>query len=183
MKISRLLPMGLCTSALLFAALAGCSNEATPVPTTEVDPGIVRTDVYEDILGTITGMPIEGDHSSELKIHHEHIPTFRLKSGEINLNNGVSGMNAMTMPFPPAEGLSLEGYEVGDKVRFTFAVNWGGRRAWEVTKIEKLSADAVVDYSTKPPAEGAVERSLPTADDVQDDHAGHDHSGHGHDGP
>ncbi len=180
MKISRMLPMGLCTSALFFAALPGCSQESQPDPIINAapatDPGIVRTDVYDGILGVITSMPVEGDPSSESKIHHEHIPAFKTKSGTINTNkNGTTGMNAMDMPFPPAEGLDLDGFAVGDKVRFSFAVNWGGRRAWEITKIEKLPEDAVIDYTPKPNAEVSA----------PDDHSGHghdeeDHSGHIH---
>lgn len=57
-------------------------------------------------------------------------------------------MKSMTMGFPIAEGISFDGFEVGDKVEFTFAVNWsGGRAAWEITDLVKLDPSTEIDYS------------------------------------
>lgn len=191
MKNTRILAAALCSSALFVSALSGCSENAAENAaahdhdgdhsghdhgtTASADEKIIRTDIYEGILGEITALPIEGDPSSQLRIHHEHIPTFRTKQGNINVNSkGISGMNSMTMEFPPADGLSLDGLAVGDKIRFTFAVNWGGARAWEATKIEKLPADTVIDYSVKPTPEGVLPEGHP-AMPTDDDHSGHDH--------
>ncbi len=178
---NRYMPIALCASALMLHALTGCSKE-TPAPVstaaahaeedhsghdhsdhadTDAPEKLVRSDTYADIKGIITAIPVEGMPSSELMIHHEHIPSFRKKDGEIHVNSsGVSGMRSMTMEFPPAEGISLDGLAVGDKVQFTFVVNWGGLRAWEVTKIEKIDPATEISFEDMAAA---------------DPHAGHDH--------
>lgn len=195
MKTQRTLAAALCTSALFVSALVGCS-ESTSAQHDAHDHDdhsghdhsshnkLVRTDTYEDILGKISALPIEGDPLSQLRIYHEHIPTFRTKQGTVFVNSaGVPGMNAMDMEFPPAEGVSLDGFAIGDKVRFTFDVNWGGERAWEVTSIEKLPEDTEIDFSVKPTPKELLEELEEAADD---DHSGHDHddhSGHDHDEP
>jgi hypothetical protein len=200
MNTFRMLPAALCTSALLLSALSGCSkSESTPEeaastastdvhsghdhsPVVVTDSGLIRSDSYEGVRGEITALPVEGDPSSQLRIHHEHIPAFKTKAGSINVNSkGVSGMRAMTMEFPPADGLSIEGLAVGDKIEFTFVVNWGGVRAWEVTKIEKLAADAVLDFSDKPIA--VDDDALPEAPSEMDHGHDHDHDAEEHDEP
>ncbi len=192
MKTSRILPIAVCTSALMFTALTGCSK-TDPKETSDAaashddhsghshddaaDTDIVRSDAYEGIKGEITSLPVDGVAGSSLMIRHEHIPNFRTKAGEINVNSaGVSGMRSMTMEFPPADGLSLEGLAVGDKVVFTFVVNWGGERAWEVTAIEKLGDDAVIDFSDK--VSDMIDSSMDSMDmpaTDEEDHSGHDH--------
>jgi hypothetical protein len=107
----------------------------------------VRTDSYEGILGEIASLP--GDMPGEdMQIRHEHIPGFKSESGEVHVSaDGVPGMKSMTMPFPLGEGVSLDGYSVGDKVRFSFRVNWGGDTPWELTAIEKIAPDTPIDYA------------------------------------
>jgi hypothetical protein len=132
-------------------------------------------DTYSGIRGEITQLPDPSVPGSQLKIHHEQIPDFKTVDGTISVtSNGIAGMRSMTMPFPLSTGLSIEGYSVGDKVEFEFVVNWGNDRpAWEITSIEKLPADTVIDY-TNVIQEGFDE----AAQDMMD----HDHS-HDHDGP
>jgi Cu/Ag efflux protein CusF len=108
----------------------------------------VRVDAYEGIMGEIAFIPEADDTKRHPKIHHVHIPTFKKDDGTIAMTpDGIPGMRSMTMEFPLAEGVSLEGFEVGDKVMFDFVVNWGGRVAWEVTNIEKLDASTEIDFS------------------------------------
>ncbi|MGV6814204.1 MAG: copper-binding protein [Phycisphaerales bacterium] len=116
-----------------------------------IDPDFMP-DVYVGILGEIKEIPVAGDPSSSLKIHHMQIPDFKTKDGTVNVNaQGISGMRSMTMPFPLAQGVSIEGFEVGDKIKFTFEVDWSGQSTnpWQVTKIEKLPADTVIDFTNK----------------------------------
>lgn len=124
------------------------------------------SDIYPDILGEITALPVTDNPNSDLKIHHMQIPNFKTKDGIVNVNaQGISGMRSMTMPFPRAEGLSLDGLAIGDKIKFTFAVDWSGNsaNAWEVTKIEKISADTVIDFTNK------IEGMEDAAEDAMDD--------------
>lgn len=127
-------------------------------------------DVYENILGEIKLLPIEGDPTTALKIRHQQIPNFKLKDGTINTNSkGISGMMSMTMPFPLADGVSIDTLTIGDKVQFTFAVDWSGQgTAWEVTKIEKIDANTVIDYTNtieelKDAAKEAVDSAIDDA--------------------
>lgn len=151
----------------LSSMLTGCSEREAPatMPATEV-----RTDTYTDILGIIVQLPVEGKPGSEFKIHHEHIPDFKTKTGDVFVTaDGIPGMKAMQMPFPVKEPVSIEGFELGDKVRFSFAVNYGGiRAAWHITAIEKIEPSTEISFANK-----VVET---------DDHAGHDHGDlHDHD--
>ena len=112
----------------------------------------VRVDVYEGILGEISALPgsLPGE---DMKIRHEHIPDFKSETGEVHVAaDGVTGMKSMTMPFPLSEGLSLDGFSVGDKVRFSFRVNWGGGVPWELTAIERLPQDTEINYENAMPA-------------------------------
>ena len=107
------------------------------------------THVYAGVRGEITSLPDGSPNGGDMKIHHTHIPDFRRDDGEIPVTpDGISGMKSMTMGFPAAEGVSLDGFEVGDKIEFTFVVNWsGGRAAWEITEISKLDPATEIDYS------------------------------------
>ncbi len=128
-------------------------------------------DVYPGILGEIISLPIAGNPNTDLKIRHMQIPNFKTKDGIINVTaDGISGMRSMTMPFPVGQGVSLDGFAVGDKIKFTFAVDWSGQgaNAWEITKIEKLPADTVIDYTNK------IEELTDTAKDVMDNLPGQD---------
>jgi len=105
------------------------------------------SDLYEGILGEIVAMPGERP-DGDMRIRHEHIPGFKNELGEIPVTpDGIPGMKSMEMPFPLAQGVSLDGFGNGDKVRFAFRVNWGGTTPWELTAIEKVDPDTEIDYS------------------------------------
>jgi hypothetical protein len=172
----RAVRLGLAVSAFGLG-LAGCSDRSASAPPAADADKVVRDDVYEDVLGVITNLPVAGQPGTELKIHHEHIPGFKTKEGSVNVTaDGVPGMKSMIMPFPAGEGVDLSGFAVGDTVKFTFVVHWGGSPAWEVTRIEKMPEGTEVDFANKV-------TEMPAADDAHDDHAGHDHSGHDHGSP
>ncbi|VAX40290.1 hypothetical protein MNBD_PLANCTO03-1877, partial [hydrothermal vent metagenome] len=62
-------------------------------------------------------------------------------------SKGVKGMMSMTMGFPIAEGVSLEGIAPGDIVEFTFVTTWGEQYpTYEVTAITKLPADTELNF-------------------------------------
>lgn len=137
-----------------------------------------QPDTYTGIRGEIASLPDPGVPNSELMIHHEQIRDFKTKDGAVNVTaNGIAGMRSMTMPFPLGEGVSLDGYSVGDKVEFDFVVNWGGGAspAWAVTRLSKLPAETELDFTN------VIEENVEGLKDAAHDMMGHDHDGHDHD--
>ncbi|MFG0245160.1 MAG: copper-binding protein [Phycisphaerales bacterium JB052] len=139
-----------------------------------------QPDTYTGIRGEISRMPDTDGPSKEVHIHHEQIRNFKTKDGIVNIDSkGIAGMKSMTMPFPLGEGVTLDGFDTGDKVEFDFVVNWGNNRpAWEITKITKLPADTELDYTNA--IEEAIDDLKDAAEDMMD-HSDHDHDDHGHD--
>ena len=113
-----------------------------------------RVDSYT-VRGQIVSLP--GAGGVPMQIAHEEIPDFKNREGE------EVGMETMTMPFPIAEGVSLEGIESGDPVEFSFEVSWQPTRL-EIIEISELPADTSLTL-TAPGHEGH-------------DHSGHDHADH-----
>lgn len=92
------------------------------------------------VRGTIEMLPQAGNPAAELIVHHEPINDFANP-------NGTKGMNSMSMPFPPAKGVSLEGLAIGDPVELTFAY-WStpGSMGYEMTKITKLPPETTLRF-------------------------------------
>jgi hypothetical protein len=113
------------------------------------------------VLGTISKLPDADGPDKSLYVRHAPIPDYKNADGE------VVGMAAMTMPFPVAEGVSLEGVEVGDPVEFTFTMRWKPTGKYEIVELTELPAGTEINFETP----------------MMDEHHGHDHdhSGHDHD--
>lgn len=92
------------------------------------------------VRGRVVTLPDPAKPLSEFRVKHEAIDNFVDASGE------VVGMGVMEMPFPLAEGVSLEGVEAGDVVEVTFAVWWEPRRHYEATKVVELPGDTELDF-------------------------------------
>jgi len=153
------------TLMILVIAASGCQNEA--------DSGDSSTSeelASYDTRGIIISLPTE---VRTLQIHHERIEEFVGRSGEIE------PMDIMVMPFPLADGVSLDGFSVGDKVALTFEVSWSADNPghW-LTDIEKLPADTELKLKK----EGAEDLSLMPESDIDLHHHDHDHHHHDHDG-
>lgn len=87
--------------------------------------------------GVIAAKPSSEAPAAELMVTHEEIPDFVGRDGE------VVGMRAMTMPFPNiADGVDLDGIEVGDSVRLTFLVDYSADPIYVVTAIEEAQDEA-----------------------------------------
>ncbi|MFO7652748.1 MAG: copper-binding protein [Candidatus Krumholzibacteriia bacterium] len=95
------------------------------------------TEVYT-VRGIVERLPEEGGDRS-VYIRHQAIPEYRDDTGE------VVGMDSMTMPFPVADSVSLDGLEPGDPVEFTFEVSYQPSR-YEITAIEELPAGTEVRF-------------------------------------
>jgi hypothetical protein len=98
------------------------------------------------VRGQVVQLPDPGNPGSGLTLNHEAVDDFVDRTGE------VVGMDPMSMPFPIAKNLSLEGIQVGDVVEFKLAVDWEGDPAVEVTEVRKLPAGTkLVFRAAKPP--------------------------------
>lgn len=125
---------------LAAAVVTGCSESSAPAT-------LGPATTYE-IRGVVVALPAPGNHKSELRIHHEAIPSFSIKGK-------VVGMAEMTMPFPLAEGVSLEGLAPGDPVAFTMEVREQPTLRYQVTRISELPAGTTLNFTVTdaPPAE------------------------------
>jgi Cu/Ag efflux protein CusF len=129
-------PRGRFTLALLAIATAalapcGCSKK-------QAEPADAQAPTAEyTVRGRIEGLPDPARPASALQIHHEPIPEF--KSNWANLPDG---MNEMSMSFPLAPGVALDGLKIGDAVEFTFSVRYdatsGSPAGYHVVRIAAL---------------------------------------------
>jgi hypothetical protein len=137
-------------AAAAVALLFGCSNHdqgaQQPAPTHNAATApVVHT---YTVRGVVVTVPTAARPLDDLEIRHEHIPDYKKRDGEVYVNaKGVRGMVSMTMGFPVAEGVSLEGIAPGDKVRFVFVTTWGeSYPSYEVTEIEKLPPETELNF-------------------------------------
>jgi len=125
-------------AASLAVLTGGCrSKHSVPSGASADRQGITYT--YH-LRGIIKAMPQGGQLPESLSI----------KVGPITHWVGMSGkvepMMAMTMPYQLAHGVSLHGIAAGDKVAFTYEVNWIADRM-VITQIKKLPAHTVINFS------------------------------------
>lgn len=106
----------------VLAACGGGGNGGEGEDTT-----VVQRYEVDGILAQLPSGP-----GTELMIRHVAIPEFVSASGD------TVGMDAMTMGFPPADDLDLEGFAPGDSIRFVFEVRWGGEKPLRLTAMEHL---------------------------------------------
>lgn len=117
--------------------------ESPPAAPTEREPDQVYT-----VRGEIRQLPDDENPASGLQIQHENIPDFVNRDGE------VVGMKPMIMHFTPAPDLDLSALAVGDKVNFTFDVDWDGSPLFLVTDMESLPADTELEFAAPAPSGG-----------------------------
>ncbi|KAA0215062.1 MAG: hypothetical protein DYG94_03545 [Leptolyngbya sp. PLA3] len=107
------------------------------------------------VRGIIETLPDPADPRTQLTIHHEHIPNFKGKSGNLHVNSdGVTGMKAMTMPFDTlGPDVMLDQFQVGDKVEFVLNIAREPTMSMAIVKMTKLPADTPISFDNKPNAE------------------------------
>lgn len=124
-------------AVVLVGPLAGCSKNNN-APTARYT-----------VRGEIAALPVANDPTSDFRVHHEAIPSFRA-----SWPDGPLGMKSMTMPFPVAEGLSLDGLKVGEAIELTFAVDYdpktGKVSSFRATAVKPLPAGTMLDFGGKP---------------------------------
>jgi Cu/Ag efflux protein CusF len=114
--------------AAVVATDAG-GNEALPV----------RANRYT-VQGIVRSAPAANKAGKTITILHQAIPTFKNRDGE------ETGMMSMAMPFQVAAEAGELPLSVGDKVEFTFDVDWDAQNPTTIVKITKLSADAEIRF-------------------------------------
>lgn len=122
--------------AAAIVPLTNCSKE----PVVVLPPLHVGWGQY-DSRAIVIALPADGN---DLVLKHEAIPTFMSIEGECD------GMQAMQMPFPLGEGVSLEGLNVDDIVTFSFEVDWDP--GFFITSISVLPEETELDFSYVEPA-------------------------------
>ncbi len=146
--------------ALFILVLPACGGEEAEEASGEAVEA--RTAVYET-RGIVQSLPAEGEPASEFRVRHEAIPDFRPTWTSDDL-----GMNAMVMPFPPREGVSIESLSIGDIVRLRFEVRYdaatGQITGYEATEITKLPPETELEFGASR-GEGSEGGAAPDPED------------------
>lgn len=139
------------TAVLSAAAISGCKR-GQPDMTDDEIRGEFQREVWRvaeyTVRARITALPTADNH---MMAYHEAIPEFRSARG--------LGMDVMDMEFPLADGVSIEGIQVGTIVSITFSVDY--EEGWtpidyRVVEIQTLPPDTQLDF-TPLKGEGEVE--------------------------
>ena len=143
-RIGLLSPALALSLSALLAACAGGGGDAAPGFAASAAAAPRRVQTYEG-RGEVTALPDPADPSTALAIRHEAIDDFA------DIDGDVVGMDAMTMPFPLAEGVSLAGLAPGDQVSFTLEVEWESDPPYRIARIDKLPPATPLDFrATRP---------------------------------
>jgi hypothetical protein len=122
----------------LAALISGCqSKHSTPSQSATTEPGTTYT--YH-LRGIIKALPQPGQSPRSVSLKVGPIAHW------IGLSGKVEPMMAMTMPYQLAHGVTLQGMAKGDKVAFTYQVNWIADRM-VITRIKVLPASTVIHFS------------------------------------
>lgn len=136
-------------AAALAAGLASCKERAEE-PSEDQIRSEFEAEVWKVAEYTVRGEVVAMPTADEaMQIRHEAIPDFK--------GPDKMGMDVMVMPFPFAEGVSIEGIEVGDKVMLTFSVDY--EDGWSplehrVIRYKELPADTELDFTPLPKEPG-----------------------------
>lgn len=132
--------VALLAPCLLMAPFLGCErpNAGAAASSTRSQRG--EPDHTYVVRARVEMMPESGKPTSEFVVHHEAIPEF------VGFT-GIKGMESMSMPFPLAKGLSLDGLGLGDPVEVTFVV-WmtPGHRGFEARGVRKLPSSTRLNF-------------------------------------
>jgi Cu/Ag efflux protein CusF len=121
--------------ALLPLLAAGCGGRAE-----EKAGGNTYT-----IRAKVQQLPTQ--ENGGLMLEHEPIDNYVARSGR------VEGMDSMTMPFPVAKDVSLEGIQAGDIVEVQLHIDWDAEeRQVEIISVRELPPDTKLHFGeAKPP--------------------------------
>jgi hypothetical protein len=133
--------------ALMIASLAGCGPREAPESGGQV--GSQATGHTYKVRGQVTQLPDPANPGSGLHVQHEAVDDFVDREGK------TVGMDPMNMPFPVADGVSLEGIAPADYVEFDLHVDWQADSPVAITRLHKLPPDTrLVFRAAQPPTPG-----------------------------
>jgi hypothetical protein len=100
------------------------------------------------LRGQVVAMAAGGGGPRLLTLRHEPVDDFVDRQGQ------VTGMDAMTMPFPVARGVSLAAIAAGDTVAATLCVDWQAEPELAIVGLRRLPAGTRLDFRPARPAPG-----------------------------
>ncbi len=118
----------------LCLPIAGCKSKNAG---SSVKQGI--TYVYH-LKGIIRSLPVPMQGPPSMMIKMQAIPHW------IGINGKVTPMATMTMPCQLAKTVSVADLAVGDKIAFTYKVNWA-QDTMLITRIAKLPQSTVINFN------------------------------------
>ena len=133
-------PAELFITALVAATLlmGGCaSKHSRKIQSSATQSGITYT--YH-LRGIVKALPVPGESPESVSIKVPPIAHW------VGMSGKIEPMMAMTMPYQLATGVTLHGIATGDKIAFTYKVNWIIDRM-VITRIKELPAEAVINFS------------------------------------
>lgn len=116
-------------------------GSADPAQSQQTDRHPAQPHVYT-VRGRIQQLPDPELPASDFVVQHEEITGFKDAAGD------AVGMEAMAMPFPTlAEGVTLDGFAVGDVIEMVFVVTYDGTAPrYPVVRIAPLPADTELNF-------------------------------------
>ena len=121
--------------AAAILLIGGCaSRHSGKAQSSTTQPGITYS--YH-LLGIIKALPAPGELPENVTIKVGPIAHW------VGMSGKIEPMMAMTMPYQLAHGVTLHGIAIGDKVAFTYKVNWTTDRM-VLTRIRTLPANTVI---------------------------------------
>jgi len=119
---------------LAVLSLAGCSGGR--------ESGRTYT-----VRGQVVQLPDPNNPGTGLSINHEAVDGFVGRDGE------RVGMDPMSMAFPVAAKVPLEGLQVGDVIEFKLHVDWGAQPEVEIVEIRELPAGTKLVFRAAKPTD------------------------------
>jgi hypothetical protein len=117
--------------------VAGCRSKKSEAPKSAAPQGVTYT--YH-LRGIVRALPQAGQSPRSIEIKTQAIPNW------VNFNGKIHPMMAMTMPYQLAHGLPLDGIAQGDKVAFTYKVNWTADQM-VISGISRLPPKTIVNFA------------------------------------
>lgn len=124
--------------------IAGCDNAGESSAGAGTESDAIETRTYTT-RGRVATVPSPASPLTEFAVHHEEIPEFVGRNGEL-------GMNEMVMPFPLGDGISVDNLTPGQPIELVFNVDWvtsDGTPAYYVTQITELPAETELNLNNE----------------------------------